>query len=95
MTSAETLLADLECVIQELSDRVAALTQAVDALMDEIQWHNNHLRDGGEMPEPFILKSMPLDPCTDDWQINCVERDGRPQQRPAEPRSAGKGTLFE
>ena len=91
MTSAETLLADLECVVQELSDRVAALTQAVDALMDEIQWRNNHVRDGGERPEPFILKSMPLDPCADDWQINRVERDGRPAER----RSAGKGTLFE
>jgi hypothetical protein len=91
MTAAETLLADLECVVQELSDRVAALTQAVDALMDEIQWRNNHSRDAREMPEPFILKSMPLDPCADDWQINRVERDGRPAER----RSAGKGTLFE
>jgi hypothetical protein len=91
MTGTQTLLADLECVLQELSDRIAALTQAVDALMDEMQWRNNNVRDSGETPEPFVLKSMPLDPGSDDWQINRVERDGRPAKR----RSAGPGTLFE
>jgi hypothetical protein len=95
MTSAETLLADLECVIQELSDRVAVLTEAVDALTDEIQWRNNHARDSGKLPQPFVLKSMPLDPCTDDWQINRVEHDERRPEQPVERHPAGKGTLFE
>jgi hypothetical protein len=95
MTDVETLLADLECVVQELSDRVTALTDVVDALTDEMQWRNNHARDGHERPPPFMLKSMPLDPCSDDWRINRVERDGLPEEAPSKHRSAGKGTLFE
>lgn len=95
MTGTETLLADLECVVQELSDRVSALTEAIDALTDEVQWRNNHARESGAPIRPFVLTSMPLDPCTDDWQINRVERDGRRKQPATQRRSAGKGTLFD
>jgi hypothetical protein len=95
MSGVETLLADLECVIQELSDRVTALTAAIDELSDEIQWRKNHARDSGEPPRPFVLTSMPLDPCAEDWRINRVERDGSPKPEATQRSSAGKGTLFE
>lgn len=50
MNGTETQLADLECVIQELSDRVQALTAAVDELSDEIQWWNNQMRERNAPP---------------------------------------------
>lgn len=95
MTGLETILADLECVMQELSDRVEVLTDAVDALRTEIEWRNNQSRGAGETPEPFVLRSMPLDPCAADWQINRVGRDGRPQVVTPGPKPGAKGTLFE
>ena len=95
MTDTATLLADLECVVQELSDRISALTDAVDALTDEVQWRNNQARDGNSRPQPFVLKSMPVDPCTDDWEINRVNRDGRPEHSAPKRQSSGTDTLFD
>ena len=95
MSDTATLLADLECVVQELSDRVTALTDAVDALMDELQWRNNHTRDNSPPPQPFVLTSMPIDPCTDDWEFNRVNRDGRTREPSKKRRSPGTETLFD
>ena len=93
MSVVETQLSDLTHVVQELSGRVAVLTDAVDALTDEIQWRNNHARDTGDTVLPFVLTSMPLDPCTDDWQLIRVGRDGLPREAP--PQRPVKGTLFD
>lgn len=95
MNATETQLADLESVIQELADRVQALTAAVDELSDEIQWRNNQTRDHAGAPAPFALTSLPVDPCTDDWAINRVGRDGQPAPPRATNPTRNKQTLFD
>ena len=70
------------------------LTQAVDGLTDELQWRNNELRERTPSASPpFVLHSLPLDPCATDWAINRV----RPQpDSPTQPKSKpSRGTLFD
>lgn len=62
---------DLYESIQQFGQQIAALTDAVERLCDELQWRNNERRkDGERSPPPFVLHSMPVDPTTDGWQLN-------------------------
>lgn len=66
-------LSDLQTSIEQLAQRMAVLTDAVDQLFDELQWRNNERRRDREIPSPPpVLRSMPSDPTTDDWRINRV-----------------------
>ena len=85
---------DLAATVKRLADQVAVLTQAVDALTDEIQWRNNQARDTGERPTPFVLTSMPADLCTSDWHTNRVRRHGQPPAADDSGRR-GRSTLFD
>lgn len=83
-------LAELQETVERLSQSIDVLTSAVDELTDLLNWHNNNSgRD--EQPEPIVLKSLPLDPTTDEWQINRAVADGNagdaiPVTRPADRR---------
>ena len=94
MTKVEEQLADLECVIQELSDRLSALTDAVDALCDEVQWRNNNAAPSGELPYRLTLTSMGIDPGSDDWKVNRKDRTGQPVSAQTSQRPGTQGALF-
>lgn len=67
---------DLYESIQRFGQQIAVLTDAVERLCDELQWRNNErCKDGERSPPPFVLHSMPVDPTTDDWQLNRVRPD--------------------
>ena len=70
------------------------LTEAVDGLTDEIQSRNRQLRDNAEMPSPMVLRSMPLDPCAKDWEINRVKPQQVAQLRKELAPGGSQGTLF-
>lgn len=85
---------ELGDAVERLQQQVSVLTQVLDQLVDELQWRNNELRDRTPSPPPpMVIHSLPLDPCTDDWQVNRVrpETAQPPQQEDKPPRS----TLFD
>lgn len=94
MTKLQKQLADLECVIQELSNRLSALTDAVDALFDEVQWRNNNTADSENPPYRLVLTSLPIDPCSDDWQVNRTDRSGEPVASKSGDQPGTQGALF-
>lgn len=55
---------DLVELVKQLTQELTVLRQAVDELREEIQWGN---RNPVELPSPFRLRSMALDPAADDW----------------------------
>lgn len=90
-------LAELRECVERLTQHVEVLTQAVDQLTDELQWSNNEARHRGHVPPPPpVLKSMPLDPTTDDWRINQhpAVKDGSADQ-PAKTKTTRHGSLFD
>lgn len=95
MAGSDAELADLRHAVEHLSQQVQVLTEAVDGLTDEIQWRNHQLRDSTEMPKPFVLRSMPLDPCADDWALNRVPPQRVAELREEAVREAPSGRLFE
>ena len=84
-------VASLRAVIDRLVDRVQVLTDSLDALTDEVQWHNNQQRDRYERPPPMVVTSLPKDPCAKDWQINQLRPEDLPEVTPSMP---SQPTLF-
>lgn len=89
-------LAALRQSIDNLAGLLQTLVHAVDELTVELQWRNNDLRGsrGNSPPPHVVLHSMPLDPCSKDWQINRVQPEppAGPQPAPAKQRPQ---TLFD
>ncbi len=75
MSSDRAECAALREAIEYLEQRLQILIQAIDALSDEIQWHNRQDGNGSARHEPFVLRSMPADPRDDDWSVNRVPRE--------------------
>lgn len=95
MAGSNAELADLRQAVEHLSQQVQVLTEAVDSLTDEIQWRNHQLRDSTEMPKPFVLRSMPLDPCAANWEINRVKPADIARLRDEVTRTGSQGKLFD
>jgi hypothetical protein len=68
---------ELAEILRELRDEVRVLRQVVDELREECQWAN---RNSEPLPLPprFHLTSMPLDPTSDDWEINRLKPEDLP-----------------
>ena len=87
-------LVELRESVERLGQIVQVLTQAVDGLTDELQWRNNELREQrSSAPPPFVLHSLPRDPCTDDWKVNRVRPQTLPPEQPTVTRP--RETLFD
>lgn len=73
---------DLSASIEQLTRQINVLTGAVDELCDEVQWLSREWRKGREpTPLPPVLRSLPADPRSDDWQINRVPPEEMAQMR--------------
>ena len=94
MAGTDSEIAELRQAVEQLALQVQVLTEAVDGLTDEIQWRNRQLRDNAEMPSPMVLRSMPLDPCAKDWEINRVKPAEVAALREQVTRTGSQGTLF-
>ncbi len=87
-------LAELRDAVELLQQQVSVLTQVLDKLVDELQWRNNELRERKPpAPPPTVIHSLPLDPCTDDWQINRVRPET--EQPPQPDNKPTRTTLFD
>lgn len=80
--------------IERLAHQVLVLTMAVDELTLEIERRNQNVQDA-DMPQPFALRSMPVDPCADDWAVNRVSPERVAQMRAELTRKSPAGRLFE
>jgi hypothetical protein len=65
-------LAELRETVERLEQRLQVLIQALDELAEEIQWRNRQQDHAASRREPFVLTSMPLDPCAGNWAVNRV-----------------------
>ena len=52
-----------------LRDKLSTLSMVADELLTELQWRNNRVA-GTDQKRSFRLVSMPIDPTTENWQIN-------------------------
>lgn len=95
MSGSDAELSDLRQAVEHLTQQVQVLTEAVDGLTDEIQWRNHQLRDSAELPKPFMLRSMPLDPCAENWEINRVKPAEVARLRDDATRTGLQGKLFD
>lgn len=68
---------ELAETVRELRDEVRVLRQVVDELREECQWANRN-SEPLPLPQPFHLTSMPLDPTSDDWEINRLKPEDLP-----------------
>lgn len=92
-------LVDLAYAIERLTQRIEVLTSAVDQLTDEVQFANRNMQDARPPPEPVVLKSMPLDPAADDWQLDRTAPEDisaaePPDPSPADDTVSARGQLF-
>lgn len=94
MPGSDPTLEALQDAVEHLAQQVRMLTAAVDELTVEVQWRNQNVREGNA-PRPFVLRSMPLDPCADDWMLNRVAPQRVAELRDDASRQAPSGRLFE
>ncbi len=82
-------LQSLHDSVERLIDHVACLTAAVDELAEHVQWRNHNVTQADNSYRPTLrVSSMPVDPATDDWQINRISRHDLPaHNEPTELRS--------
>lgn len=83
---------ELAEVTRELRDQVRLLRQAVDELREECQWANRN-SEPLMLPQPFRLTSMPLDPTSDDWEINRLQPEDLPENK-CSPQARHQSRLF-
>jgi hypothetical protein len=87
-------LAELRAAVEQLTQHVRCLMQAIDELTTEVQWRNHQRGDPAIPSRRFVLTSMPLDPATRDWHINQVRAEDIPTDPPP-TTSARRQTLFD
>ena len=73
---------------------VRVLTAAVDELTEEVQWRNHNVPVREATP-PFLLRSMPADPCAADWTLNRVPPERVAELRQQAVERAPAGRLFD
>jgi hypothetical protein len=79
-------LSELRISIDELRDYIQILTRAIDDLTIELQWRNRQGNDGQFSPTTPVLTSMPIDPTTQNWQINRHTPADLPPEPPTVPQ---------
>jgi hypothetical protein len=94
MADRDKTLEALLDAVEHLAQQVRVLTAAVDDLTTEVQWRNRNL-PASDIPQPFMLRSMPADPCADDWALNRVPPERVAELRDEVARQAPSGRLFE
>jgi hypothetical protein len=80
-----TDLSELHAAVDRLTQYVQVLTNSVDELTREIQWHNRQFDESLPSPHRVVLTSMPLDPTAHDWELNRVTADDLPVESPESP----------
>lgn len=83
-------LAELRETIDLLGLRVKALTQAIDALTDEIQWRNNNERERPASTPPLVLQMAAPVPTRAAPHVNPATAESLPSQEPSTSASSGK-----
>ena len=72
-TDSSVELEDVVDAVHRLTEWVEQLAHAVEDLMVELEWRNNNASEVDRSPTRFVLTSMPVDPATQNWEINRVQ----------------------